>query len=425
MQKDKKLTKSFLKKILILILFATFSYVAYVTISKNISTQTISSQVITKEELFRSAKVGLLPKEIKGNIITLKKLDKKYFHDYHKMFSDTVRKNIEYPSKITFEFSKNMLRYDMQQERAGKMIIYFIFDNKDNKLIGSIEIKDKNIEDPGQFSIWINENFWSEGRAKEAINIISNIYFKYKNEDEYEANVRLWNKRSYKALTKAGFKDVDRFYEDGEPTRYILKMYNTSENIKNNNPNNKKQGEKNMSNKKNILFILIPNFRDEEFSVPFNMLYENGYTLDVAGVETGEVIGANGYKHKADLLLDTLTHKNLEKYDALVIPGGPGSTTYLWNNPKVQEIIEFFNEQGKIVATICYACVAAAQSGILKDKKATVYPTSEARKIFEKCNVNFDNKGVVVLEDEKIITAKGPKFSNEFGQAIIDMLTLR
>ncbi len=177
-----------------------------------------------------------------------------------------------------------------------------------------------------------------------------------------------------------------------------------------------------MSNKKNILFILMPNFRDEEFSVPFNMLYEEGHTLDVAGLEDGEILGANGYKHKADFLLDILSHKDLEKYDALVIPGGPGSTTYLWNNPKIQEIIEFFNEKGKIVATICYACVAAAQAGILKNKKATVYPTAEAKKIFIECDVIFDDAGVVTLENDKIITAQGPKFALEFGQEIINML---
>ncbi|MFH1644123.1 MAG: DJ-1/PfpI family protein [bacterium] len=177
-----------------------------------------------------------------------------------------------------------------------------------------------------------------------------------------------------------------------------------------------------MSAKKNILFILIPDFRDEEFTVPFNILYEAGHTIDVAGLKEGEIIGANGYKHKADFLLDTLSHEDLEKYDVLVIPGGPGSTTYLWNNPKIQEIIEFFNERGKIVATICYACVAAAQSGILKGKKATVYPTHEARKIFEECEVTFDDAGVVTLKDEKIITAQGPKFAEEFGTAILDML---
>ena len=177
-----------------------------------------------------------------------------------------------------------------------------------------------------------------------------------------------------------------------------------------------------MSQNKKILFILMPNFRDEEFYIPFNMLYEKGYILDVAGLQEGEIIGANGYKHKADFLLDILSHKDLENYDALVIPGGPGSTTYLWNNPKIQEIIEFFNEKGKIVATICYACIAPAQTGILKNKKATVYPTAEAKKIFEECNVIFDNTGIVVLENEKIITAQGPKFAREFGQEIINML---
>ncbi|MFH1644122.1 MAG: GNAT family N-acetyltransferase [bacterium] len=219
--------KSFLKKVLIIISISLVIYLSYVFIFKPDNIQTKLLKSITKKELLNVSRLNILPKEIKGNVVTLKRFDLKYFNDFHKIFSKEIRKAIEYPEKITFGFTKSMLLHDMKLEREGKGIFYFIFNNKDNKLIGWIEIKDKNIEDPGQFSISINENYRGKGRAQEAIQIISDIYFKYKDEDEYIAHVRLWNQRSYKALIKAGFKDVDRFYEDGEPTRYILKMYNS------------------------------------------------------------------------------------------------------------------------------------------------------------------------------------------------------
>lgn len=226
MSKKQNIKKLFLKKIFIFSSFIFISYFSYQIISNQLSTpKIIGSKIITLKQLEKTPNLGFLPSEVKGKIVTLKRLNPKYFYDYHKMFSDTVRKNIEYPPQISFKFTKSMLLYDLKQEAKGKMIIYFIFDNKTNKLIGSIEIKDKNIENPGQFSIWINEKFWGNGRAQEATKIISEIYFKYKNENEFIAHVRLWNKRSYNALIKSGFKDIDRFYEEGKPTRYILKMY--------------------------------------------------------------------------------------------------------------------------------------------------------------------------------------------------------
>ena len=174
---------------------------------------------------------------------------------------------------------------------------------------------------------------------------------------------------------------------------------------------------------KKILFALMPeNYRDEEFSIPYDMLVKKEYQVDVAGFRMGEAVGSGGYKHVPNLQLDNLTNQDFDNYDALVIPGGPGSTKYLWNNEKLQKIIKHFHDNKKIVAAICYAVIAPVQSGILKNKLTTVSPTDEAKAILKENNVIFSEQGCITLQDEKIITAQGPKFANEFGQAIINLL---
>jgi len=171
-----------------------------------------------------------------------------------------------------------------------------------------------------------------------------------------------------------------------------------------------------------VLFILIPdNYRDEEFSVPYDMLKDK-YQVDVAGFSENIATGARGHEHKPNLLLKDLQDSDFDQYNALVIPGGPGSTLHLWDNQKVLDVIKFFHTNKKIVAAICYAAIPVVQTGILKDKKATVFPSQEAKDIFEQYSVKFVDKGVVVLAKDKIITGQGPKFAQEFGQAIIDML---
>jgi RimJ/RimL family protein N-acetyltransferase len=52
--------------------------------------------------------------------------------------------------------------------------------------------------------------------------LITQAYFAQTDAPSFNAHVRLWNKRSCAALKKFGFKDVGFYYENGEPTRYML-----------------------------------------------------------------------------------------------------------------------------------------------------------------------------------------------------------
>jgi RimJ/RimL family protein N-acetyltransferase len=165
------------------------------------------------------------PEEVKGSVITLRLLKEEHFIDYHNMFSATVRQGLEFPEAITLGYTIQYLRTELQKMKEGKMLQYAIYDNKDQILIGAIEIRELNDIDPGQEGVWINEKYWGGGRFQEALKLITKVYFKlHPNEKRYITHIRLWNKRSYLAHKKAGLKDVGYFYEDGKATRYILEM---------------------------------------------------------------------------------------------------------------------------------------------------------------------------------------------------------
>jgi len=174
---------------------------------------------------------------------------------------------------------------------------------------------------------------------------------------------------------------------------------------------------------KKVLFVLMPEkFRDEEFSEPYEILKEKGYNITVAGFKAGVATGAGGYHCTVDTTLDAMKQSDFDAYDALIIPGGPGSTTYLWNNKPMQEVIQYFHTKKKVVAAICYAVIALVQSQILAHKTATVYPTDEAKQILKEHDVAFVADGCVTLESDKIITAQGPAFAKDFGHAICQLL---
>lgn len=179
-----------------------------------------------------------------------------------------------------------------------------------------------------------------------------------------------------------------------------------------------------MNTNKKVLFVLMPEyFQDYEFLEPYNLLTTSGFTVDVAGLSHVDfATGMFGHMQVPNKNLAEMNTKDFDTYAAIVIPGGSGSTTYLWGNVSLQKIVRYFHETKKIVATICYACIVPVEAGILTNKEATVYPTDEAKKLLAHYGVHFSSKGVVTLNDEKIITAQGPKFAQNFAKSILYLL---
>ncbi|MBM3886409.1 DJ-1/PfpI family protein [Candidatus Dependentiae bacterium] len=186
-------------------------------------------------------------------------------------------------------------------------------------------------------------------------------------------------------------------------------------------PTEKTKRESSM--KKNILFVLMPKeFQDLEFLDPHNALQAAGCNIDIASIGSGICVGSSGTTVTPTKLLSAMMLADFDKYDAIVIPGGQGSPTFLWNNEELQAVVRLFHEKGKLVATICYACIVPAQAGILQNRTATVYPTDIAKEIFADNQVLFSNKLCIDLEKEGIITAQSPQAIKLFINALLKHL---
>lgn len=165
------------------------------------------------------------PAEIAGEIITLKEFKEEDFKALHNMLSPIVRKNLELPDEMTLEDTINFLKSRQEKAVKGELFVYSIFDNKDKKVIGSIEVRNKEDESsPGLVGCWINENYWGGGRYMEALKLLAEVYFAlYPDIKSITARIELWNQRSYKAAIKFGCKLVGYLKDKNEnPTQYIV-----------------------------------------------------------------------------------------------------------------------------------------------------------------------------------------------------------
>ena len=99
----------------------------------------------------------------------------------------------------------------------------------------------------------------------------------------------------------------------------------------------------------------------------------------------------------------------------MIIPGGPGSFKIMPNLDAVNEIINYYANSNKLVASICAAPHLVGKLGYFKNRNYTVHPGFEGNII----GGNYQRElGVVV--DGNFITAKSMYYSLEFGFSIYE-----
>ncbi len=140
-----------------------------------------------------------------------------------------------------------------------------------------------------------------------------------------------------------------------------------------------------MSSKK-ILMLVGDYVEDYEVMVPFQALQMVGHQVHAVcpDKKSGETVrtavhdfeGDQTYSEKPGhnfTLNFTFDEVEVEKYDALVIPGGR-APEYIRLNETVIKIVRNFNKENKPVAAICHGAQVLAAAGVLENKSCSAYP---------------------------------------------------
>ncbi len=164
--------------------------------------------------------------------------------------------------------------------------------------------------------------------------------------------------------------------------------------------------------KKTIIF-LAEGFEEAEAVLVIDVLRRAEIKVDIVSITNSRaVVGAHGIAMVADGTLGDIDND----YDALILPGGMPGTSNLDANEKVKQMILEFKTNRKLLAAICAAPLVFGKLGVLKNKKATCYPSFEEHLH----GADVVNEDVVV--DGDVITGKGPGTALAFGLAIVEKL---
>lgn len=118
--------------------------------------------------------------------------------------------------------------------------------------------------------------------------------------------------------------------------------------------------------------------------------------------------------HKICVEMDAgIDEIDFDSFDILVCPGGMPGTTNLEACKKLTDNLRAFYEAGKLIGAICAAPSIFGHMGILKGKKACIYPGMEAE--LEGAEVVYDK----VIKADNVITSRGMGTAIAFGLEII------
>lgn len=171
---------------------------------------------------------------------------------------------------------------------------------------------------------------------------------------------------------------------------------------------------------KKILIIISPrDFRDEEYFVPKGLFEKAALTVDTASTVLGIAYGVMGGEAEVNLLLEKVEVKD---YAAVVFIGGPGASGY-FDHPDAHRIAQEAAKMKMILAAICIAPVILARSGVLAERRATVWTSAldkSAVRELERAGAIYLSEEIVT--DDNIVTAQGPAAASKFAAAIIHQL---
>jgi len=171
---------------------------------------------------------------------------------------------------------------------------------------------------------------------------------------------------------------------------------------------------------KSVLIIVAQDgFKDVEYGTTRSVLEGAGAKITVASNKAGLCKGVDGLEIKSELGFGS-GKIDLSSYSAVVLIGGPGTIKYFYHNKDIIALVKDAQSQDKVIGAICLAPGVVAEAGILNGKKATVFDSSDARKLFDDNGVKYTGDAITV--EGKIITANGPSAAEDFGKRLVELL---
>jgi 4-methyl-5(b-hydroxyethyl)-thiazole monophosphate biosynthesis len=163
---------------------------------------------------------------------------------------------------------------------------------------------------------------------------------------------------------------------------------------------------------KKVLVAIADGTEELEAVTIIDVLRRAKADVTVVSVDNKQVKASRGVNLVADAVISDCIGK---VYDLIVLPGGMPGAEHLRDSSQLTEMLKEQSESGRLYAAICASPAVVLKShGLLKDKRATCYPS-----LLSELD-NAQQEEVVV--DGNCITSQGPATALKFSLKLVELL---
>lgn len=176
-----------------------------------------------------------------------------------------------------------------------------------------------------------------------------------------------------------------------------------------------------MSNLKELKVAILTEvgFEQIELTSPKAAMEEAGIIVEIVSPQKNEVRAWDTDKWGITLKVDKhISDANVDDYDGLMLPGGVINPDKLRVNKDAVAFVKEFIQSGKPVAAICHGPQTLIETGELKGRKLTSYPSLKT----DLLNAGADWIDQEVVVDKGLVTSRKPEDLKAFNKKLLEEL---
>ena len=156
---------------------------------------------------------------------------------------------------------------------------------------------------------------------------------------------------------------------------------------------------------KKVAILAADMFERVELEEPRTALEEAGAVVEIVSIHDGEIQGFDHFEPAQTVKVDrTVDESSPGDYDALLVPGGVGNPDQLRGDENAVAFVRGFHDAGKPIAVICHGPWVLIESGVVRGKRVTSWPTLQT----DIRNAGGDWTDEEVVVDGCLVTSRKP-----------------
>lgn len=161
---------------------------------------------------------------------------------------------------------------------------------------------------------------------------------------------------------------------------------------------------KSITNKR-VAVVATDGVEESEFTVPIEALKKANAIVEVISLKPGKIKAWSHTDWGGEYAVDkVVSEAHAADYDALVLPGGVMNPDKLRTDAATVAFVSTFLEEGKPIAAICHGPWTLIETGHLKGRHMTSYPSIKSDLI--NAGATWSDEEVVV--DNGLVTSRKP-----------------